>query len=79
MLLALKSVDYVIVFHARTPARLIEALKPQVLVKGADWAGRDIVGGSSVRAHGGRVARVRLAPGQSTTAIIKRIVKRYAR
>ena len=77
ILLALRSVDQVVVFGDETPYRLIKALLPDVLVKGADWARDDIVGHDVVAAAGGRVARIRLARGRSSSRIIDRIVARY--
>ncbi len=77
MLLALRCVNYVVVFNEDTPHKLIKALTPDVLVKGADWATDKIVGHDIVKAAGGRVARIRLTKGRSTTRIIKRIVQRY--
>lgn len=79
ILLALRCVDHVVVFNDETPYRLIKALLPDVLVKGADWARDDIVGHDIVEAAGGRVARIRLARGRSSSRIIERIVSRYAR
>ena len=75
VLASLASVDYVVLFSDSTPLRLIEAIRPDVLVKGADWAAGDIVGGDVVKAGGGRVARVRLVKGRSTTNIIKRVIE----
>lgn len=72
---ALSCVDYVVLFSGPTPIKLIEALRPDVLAKGADWAAKDIVGGDIVRKGGGRIARVRLVKGKSTTNIIKRILE----
>ena len=72
VLAALAAVDHVVVFDAPTPLELIERLAPDVLVKGADWAAGDIVGGDFVRARGGRVVRVRLVPGESTTRLVQR-------
>ena len=74
VLAGLAAVDYVCFFGENTPERLIRALVPDVLVKGADWKAGDIVGGDVVRAHGGVVRRIRLTPGRSTTSIIRRIV-----
>jgi D-beta-D-heptose 7-phosphate kinase/D-beta-D-heptose 1-phosphate adenosyltransferase len=74
---ALACVDYVILFEEETPLRLIEALSPDVLVKGADWAEEKIVGGETVKRNGGRVARIRMVPGASTTKIVERIVRRH--
>jgi D-beta-D-heptose 7-phosphate kinase/D-beta-D-heptose 1-phosphate adenosyltransferase len=73
MLAALAAVDHVIVFPEDTPLGLVEALAPDVLVKGADWATDDIVGRESVLARGGRVERIALVPGASTTDLIRRI------
>src|SRR5438128_797052 len=70
---ALAAVDHVIVFDDDTPQALIAALAPEVLVKGADWAAADIVGRDAVLARGGRVERVDLVPGVSTSDIIRRI------
>jgi D-beta-D-heptose 7-phosphate kinase/D-beta-D-heptose 1-phosphate adenosyltransferase len=73
MLAALAAVDHVIVFPEATPLALVETLAPDVLVKGADWAADDIVGRESVLARGGRVERIALVPGASTTDLIRRI------
>ncbi len=73
VLAALAAVDHVIVFAEDTPRAIIAALRPDVLVKGADWAEADIVGADEVRAAGGRVARIDLVPGVSTTDIVRRI------
>lgn len=74
VLSALRCVDYVVIFNDETPLRLISALKPDILVKGADWAAHEIVGGGVVKAGGGVVRRVRLLKGRSTTNIIKKIL-----
>jgi D-beta-D-heptose 7-phosphate kinase/D-beta-D-heptose 1-phosphate adenosyltransferase len=73
VLAALTAVDHVIVFEEDTPRALITALRPDVLVKGADWAADDIVGAQEVRAGGGRVVRIDLVPGVSTTELIGRL------
>ncbi len=73
VLAALAAVDHVILFAQDTPRALIAALRPDVLVKGADWAPADIVGGDEVRAAGGRVERIDLVPGVSTTELLRRI------
>ncbi len=73
VLAALRCVDGVVGFDEDTPAGLIVALQPDVLVKGADWAEDAIVGRDTVEARGGRVVRVPLEPGQSTSAIVDRI------
>jgi D-beta-D-heptose 7-phosphate kinase/D-beta-D-heptose 1-phosphate adenosyltransferase len=70
---ALACVDGVVVFDEETPHDLIAALQPDVLVKGADWAADAIVGREIVEARGGRVVRVPVEAGYSTTAIVARI------
>ncbi|MCM2271920.1 MAG: D-glycero-beta-D-manno-heptose 1-phosphate adenylyltransferase [candidate division Zixibacteria bacterium] len=73
VLLGLRAVDYVILFSEETPDLLIRALRPDVLVKGADYRESEIVGAEFVRSYGGSVRRVRLTPGRSTTSILKRM------
>jgi D-beta-D-heptose 7-phosphate kinase/D-beta-D-heptose 1-phosphate adenosyltransferase len=73
VLAALDYVDGVVVFDEETPHDLIAALQPDVLVKGADWAEDAIVGRDVVEARGGRVVRLPLEPGRSTSALIERI------
>jgi D-glycero-beta-D-manno-heptose 1-phosphate adenylyltransferase len=70
---ALACVDAVVIFDEPTPRELIAALQPDVLVKGADWAMDAIVGRDIVEARGGRVVRVAIEPGHSTTTIVDRI------
>ena len=70
---ALACVDAVVVFDEDTPAEIIRAVQPDVLVKGADWAEDAIVGRETVEARGGRVVRIPIEQGYSTTAIIERI------
>ena len=70
---ALACVDAVVVFDEETPAEIIRAIQPDVLVKGADWAEDAIVGRDTVEARGGRVVRVPVEPGYSTSAIIEKI------
>lgn len=73
LLLALACVDAVLVFDEETPDRVIRAIQPDVLVKGADWAHDAIVGRDVVEARGGRVVRAAIAAGHSTTEIIRRV------
>jgi len=73
LLAALEVVDYVVIFDEPDPLRTIERLTPDVLVKGADWAGKEVVGQRHVQAHGGRVELVELVDGFSTTAELERI------
>ncbi len=70
---ALACVDAIVLFEADTPAELIAALQPDVLVKGADYAPHEIVGAEVVTARGGRVVRFPIQAGFSTTGIIARI------
>ncbi len=74
---ALESVDHVVLFDDPDPEQLIEAICPDILVKGADWAEEQIVGASFVRENGGKVERIVLEPGISTTKIIERIGRLY--
>ena len=73
LLAALAAVDYVTIFDQPSPQQLIERLKPDVLVKGADWNAAQIVGKDVVQQRGGRVVRIPLRRGYSTTNLIKRI------
>ena len=61
------------VFDEDDPQRIIDRLQPDVLAKGADWAADRIIGRDTVEARGGRVVRIPLAEGYSTSAIIKKI------
>ena len=70
---ALAAVDCVVLFDEDTPLSLIRALKPDVLVKGADYTPDAIVGASDVESWGGRVVRVPLVTGQSTTRLLERL------
>jgi D-beta-D-heptose 7-phosphate kinase/D-beta-D-heptose 1-phosphate adenosyltransferase len=71
-LAALEPVDAVVVYDEDTPAELIAVLLPDVLVKGADWAEDAIVGRQLVEAAGGRVVRVPLLPGRSSSGLLAR-------
>lgn len=70
LLAATQFADAIIVFDEDTPAQLIEAIKPDVLVKGGDWKKSEIVGSTFVESYGGEVKTVPYIEGQSTTAII---------
>jgi rfaE bifunctional protein nucleotidyltransferase chain/domain len=70
---ALASVDCVVLFDEDTPLELIRALKPDVLVKGADYEKAQIVGAADVEGWGGRVVQVPLVPGRSTTDLARRL------
>ena len=73
ILAALACVDGVVIFDEDTPHRIISAIQPDVLVKGADWAEDAIVGRDLVEARRGKVVRIPLSEGYSTTAIIRKI------
>jgi rfaE bifunctional protein nucleotidyltransferase chain/domain len=73
VLSALASVDAVVVFDQDTPLAIITALQPDILVKGADWGDNAIVGRDVVEARGGKVVRIPIAEGYSTTSILERI------
>jgi len=73
VLAGLADVDYVVAFDEPTPGGLIEAVRPDVLVKGEDWAERGVVGREIVEGYGGRVVLAELLPGRSTTALVDRI------
>jgi D-beta-D-heptose 7-phosphate kinase/D-beta-D-heptose 1-phosphate adenosyltransferase len=69
---ALKGVDLVLAFEEDTPLRLIEALAPDVLVKGADYTEAEVVGAEFVKARGGRIVLAKLTDGHSTTALVRK-------
>jgi D-beta-D-heptose 7-phosphate kinase/D-beta-D-heptose 1-phosphate adenosyltransferase len=73
LLAALAAVDGVVIFDEDTPHQIIERLQPDVLVKGADWPADRIVGRETVEARGGRVVRVPMAAGYSTSGLIARV------
>jgi rfaE bifunctional protein nucleotidyltransferase chain/domain len=72
-LASLLCVDAVCLFDEDTPKELIEAVRPNVLVKGGDYTLSQIVGADFVTAHGGQVAVIPFTPGYSTTGLITRI------
>ncbi len=73
VLAALGCVDHVVLFDEETPIKLITAIRPAVLVKGADWSEAQIVGAAEVKADGGRVARISFEHDRSTTSLIDKI------
>jgi rfaE bifunctional protein nucleotidyltransferase chain/domain len=73
VLTALASVDAAVIFDQDTPHDIIDALQPDVLVKGADWPADQIVGRDIVEARGGVVIRVPVAQGHSTTGVLKKL------
>ncbi|HRX87362.1 MAG TPA: PfkB family carbohydrate kinase, partial [Phycisphaerae bacterium] len=74
VLSGLACVDYVVVFEEPEPSRLIEQVRPDVLVKGEDWAERGVVGRAFVESYGGCVKLLSLLSGYSTTALVSRII-----
>lgn len=73
---ALESVDYVVLFKEDTPIKIIKFIKPDVLIKGADWNKNNIVGRDFVLSYGGRVSTIKFVKGYSTSNLIKKIAKR---
>lgn len=75
----LKPVDYVVIFDEDTPAKVIERIIPDILVKGADWSLDTIVGREVVEEHGGVVKAIDFVNDQSTSKIIESIVSKYCK
>ncbi len=73
VLAALECVDYVVIFDDPDPRRLMLEIRPQVLVKGADWGEGEIIGADEVHSWGGEVHRVKLVEGASTSTLIAKI------
>ena len=76
VLSALECVDYVTIFDELDPLALIKIIKPDILVKGSDWAIEKIIGGDVVQAYGGDVVQISFVPGISTSEIIERVKER---
>lgn len=76
---ALEPVDYVFIFNEETPLRVIDALKPDILVKGADYGLSEIVGAREMKSWGGQVKRVKLTEGRGTREIIQTILRDFSR
>lgn len=68
-----KSVDFVVIFNEDTPLNLIKTIKPDILVKGADWRNKTIVGSDIVKKYGGKTVTISYLKNRSTSGIIKRI------
>jgi D-beta-D-heptose 7-phosphate kinase/D-beta-D-heptose 1-phosphate adenosyltransferase len=75
----LESIDYLVTFDEDIPIKLIEAIRPDVLVKGADYTKQQVIGWDLVESYGGRVALVPLVEGRSTSAVIERILQAHAK
>lgn len=71
VLAALSCVDHLVLFSEPTPLNLIKILRPHVLVKGADWRKHEIAGAREVESWGGKVVRIKLVAGRSTTRLLK--------
>jgi len=78
LLAALCFVDGIVVFDDEDPLAIIKYLRPQVLVKGSDWAEEDIIGAELIKKAGGEVRRIPLVPGITTSGIIRRIADLYS-
>jgi D-beta-D-heptose 7-phosphate kinase/D-beta-D-heptose 1-phosphate adenosyltransferase len=74
----MQSIDYLVRFGDDTPMRLIEAIRPDVLVKGADYRKEQVVGWELVESYGGRIALAPLIDGRSTSAVIQKILEAYS-
>ena len=72
---SIEFIDYIVIFNEATPFRLIKKIRPDVLVKGADWQKANIIGRKFVENYAGKVKTVKLKKGYSTSAIIERIKK----
>jgi rfaE bifunctional protein nucleotidyltransferase chain/domain len=79
VLAALASVDFIFIFDDPTPQRVIDAIVPDILVKGADWDISEIVGRATVEGAGGVVRNIPLVEGSSTTGIIKKVLEQFGK
>jgi len=77
LIAAMEMVDCVVIFDEPEPTALIDAIKPDVLVKGADWNADKVVGADLVEKSGGRVVRIPYLQGFSSSEIIERVVKQH--
>ena len=73
ILSAMEMVDYIVLFSEETPYNLIKEIKPDILVKGADYEGKEVVGRDIVEKNGGEVKLIKFEPGKSTTELINKI------
>jgi D-beta-D-heptose 7-phosphate kinase/D-beta-D-heptose 1-phosphate adenosyltransferase len=79
ILAALEPVDYVTIFKEDTPNKLIRLVRPDILVKGADYKADNIVGAEFVRSYGGEVKTIPLVKNKSTNLLIASILRRYSK
>ena len=77
VLAGLACVDFITIFDEPDPLALIQTIKPDVLIKGADWKEAEIIGSDVVKSYGGQVIRIEVVSGISTSRIIQRILKLY--
>src|SRR4030095_8462898 len=77
VLVNLKAVDYVVIFTEDNPYNVINAVMPDILVKGADWGDDNIIGSDIVKQNGGEVKRIKFVGNNSSTNIIEEIIKKY--
>lgn len=77
VLASLGCVDFIVIFDEPDPLKMIQTLKPDVLVKGEDWTEDAIVGAEFVKSQGGKIVRISFIEESSTTAIIEKILQRY--
>lgn len=76
ILLSLKPVDYVCIFKEDTPLKLLKQIRPDILVKGGDWAQKKIIGNDFMSSIGGKTLSISFVTGYSSTSLIKRIKRR---
>ena len=79
VLAALGCVDFVTIFNEQTPLKVITTIKPDVLIKGADWKNKEVVGAREITAHGGKVEFITYVDHFSTTKLVKKIQGMCAR
>ena len=79
VLSGLACVDYITIFDEPDPLALIRTIKPDVLIKGADWEEAEIIGSDVVKSYGGNVVRIEVVSGISTSRIIEKILKVYGK
>lgn len=75
LLAAMECVDFVVLFNEETPLKLISSLKPDVLVKGADYKDKVVVGSDIVKENGGKVEFIKFIKNCSSTNIVEKIIK----
>ena len=76
VLSALSCVDFVAIFNEDTPELLVRKIKPDIIVKGSDWKGKEIAGVDFIKSYGGALRLVRLVAGHSTTSVLKKAGKK---